>query len=426
VRVLLRRADRYRIYPTPEQIARLDAWDDALRWLWNLAHEQRLMATGRSKDERRYPTAFDQINELTELRAEAPWLAEVPRNVCAQLLVELDLAWQRCFKGLADRSRFKRKGRDRAPMIEPHPKLFKVEHEGRKGTVTFPKLGAIRAVIHRLLRGKPKTCAIVRDGDAWFACISCEVESTDPAPNDGPAVGIDRGVINLLADSEGRVLPNPRPLAQAEQGIAAAQRRVAVTERRSKRRARARLKLTRRARKVRRQRDHILHTEAKTYAKNHGTVVVEDLKVKNMTRSAKGTVEEPGTNVAQKAGLNRAILDSGWSRFVSFLRCKSEQFGSTVIEVPAHYSSQECAECHHVASESRTSQSEFECVACGHRDHADVNAAKVLCARGSHGKDGREVPPKTKRQLRVARRATRSKRVEALESNSKASAVRPG
>jgi IS605 OrfB family transposase len=120
VLVLVRKSFRYRVYPSETQIKRLEQWEHALRSLWNLALEQRLWGLARARDERRYYSAFDQINQLTELRAEFPWLAEVPRNVCAQILVELDKAWQRCFKKLADEPRWKRKGRDIVNFAKSH------------------------------------------------------------------------------------------------------------------------------------------------------------------------------------------------------------------------------------------------------------------------------------------------------------------
>jgi len=121
--VLVRKGFRFRLYPDREQVAALIRWESTLRCLWNLANEQRLIGLSRPHDERKYISAFDQINELTELRAAFPWIAEVPRNVCAQLLVELDKAWQRCFKKLADQPRWKRKGRDRLGVCErPSPR----------------------------------------------------------------------------------------------------------------------------------------------------------------------------------------------------------------------------------------------------------------------------------------------------------------
>src|SRR5829696_4674545 len=112
---------KFRIYPNEKQQSRLLAWESTLRFLWNLALEQRKL--GLDPPARCYPTAFDQINELTELRAQLPFLADVPRNVGAQLLVELDKAWQRCFSRLARAPRFKRKGKDYLGLTEPHPKV---------------------------------------------------------------------------------------------------------------------------------------------------------------------------------------------------------------------------------------------------------------------------------------------------------------
>src|SRR5512145_2684250 len=124
--MLVRKAFRYRVYPTREQETRLLAWKGALRFLWNLALEQRKMALARPRDERVIRTSFYQINELTDLRAELQWLADVPRNVAAQLLVELDKAWQRCFKRLARAPRWKRRGRDWLGLTEPHPKVWRL------------------------------------------------------------------------------------------------------------------------------------------------------------------------------------------------------------------------------------------------------------------------------------------------------------
>ena len=115
--------------------------------------------------------------------------------------------------------------------------------------------------------------------------------------------------------------------------------------------------------------------------KNHSVVVIEDLKLKNLTRSARGTMDEPGRNVAQKAGLNRAMLDVAPGRLATMLGYKTARRGGLLIRVPAAYSSQECAECGHVSSENRPSRSEFCCVSCGHEAHADTNAAKVLLQR---------------------------------------------
>jgi len=283
--MLARRGFRYRIYPTPEQAARLRQWEGALRVLWNLAHEQRLAYLRRHA---KLPSAFDQINKLTGLRAAVPWMADVPRNVSAQLLVDLDSAWQRCVSRLGHRPRWKKKGRDVISITEPHPKGFRLTEAG----VVFPKLGEVRAVRHRPCVGVPKRCTIV-----------------------------------------------------------------------------------------------LSHR----YAKSHGTVVVENLNVKGMVRGS----------------LGRQIHSAGWSSFCSMLRYKLAATGGTLVEVQAHYSSQTCPACGVVDAASRFGEV-FCCVACGHRAHADLNAAQVLLSRRNGGDAGRggygEVSRPVKRQLRVARR----------------------
>lgn len=410
--MILHRGFRFRLYPTPAQVERLNQWDGALRQLWNAAHAQREHNRLRCKVDRHTITAVDQQAELPELRTMLPWLADVPYDVCQQVLRELDFAWQRFFKGIAERPRFKKKGRDHAPVIEPHPKMYRVEQDA----IVFPKLGRIHAVIHRPLVGKRKSCAITRDGDQWFACIVCEIEVADPAPSTTPPVAIDRGVAVLFADSDRRMVANPRPAETLQPRIARAQRTVARRKKGSKNQQKARARVARLQRKARRQRDHVLHVESHRYAQSHGAVIVEKLNVRGMTQSARGTVEEPGVHVAQKAGLNRAILDAGWSRFVEMLRYKVVPEGGRVVEVPAAFSSQTCSACGVVDAASRRTQAEFRCTHCGHTDHADLNAAKVLLARGTHalaveatatGCGGLATGRPAKQQLRAVRRGTR-------------------
>jgi putative transposase len=354
---------RFRVYPTPAQVARLDAWESALRFLWNLALEQRRMGLARPRDERRYPTAFDPIHELTELRAEWPWLADVPRNVCSQLLVELDQAWQRCFAKLARAPRCKRRGRHSLGFCEPHPKTWRIDGS----RVRFPKLGTLRTVMHRPLDGKPKTCALTRDGDPWFATIVCELDVVEPAPREGPIVAIDRGIANFGATSEGDMIANPKNLKASLKRLAHAQRTVSRRKKGSKNREKTKRRVARIHRKVRRQRDHFLHVQSVRLAKSHGVVVLEKLNVAGMIRGR----------------CARSIADAGWSRFAEMLRYKLAGSGGWLVEVTAVSSSQTCSACGCVDAASRRSQAVFRCTSCGYQDHADLNAAKVLLVRAN-------------------------------------------
>lgn len=385
----------YRAYPTPAQITRLHAWSDALRFLWNLANEQRL--TGYGRVDKRYPTAFDQINELKALRAELPWLADVPRDASAQLLIELDRAWQSCFKRISAPPRWKYKHRDKLGVTEPHPKAWRLE-----GSILhFPKLGPMPAVVHRPLKGKPKSCTIKRDGDQWFVSILCEIEIADPEPHSGPPIGIDRGITALVADSNGHLETNPKFLEKAAKRIARAQREVARRKKGSKNREKSKANVARLHRHVRRQRNHAMHVLTTNYAKNHGLIVTENLQIKNMVRRSRG--------------LARNILDAAWGRIDRMLQYKSRWYGAQCLAVPAHYTSCTCAACGHVDATSRVSQDTFKCKACGTIEHADVNAAKVILQRGLRavestvtvcGGSGTSRPVKQK--FRVARRGARS------------------
>lgn len=382
--MLIRRGFHYRIYPTPEQETRLRCWEGALRALWNLANEQRHIYLQRHA---RMPTAFDQINQLTELRADVSWLADVPRNACAQVLVDLDLAWQRCFSGLGRRPRWKKKGRDTVAITEPHPKTFRLTAAG----VVFPKLGEIPTRFHRPILGTPKRCTISREVDQWFVSILCEQDVVQPDDRTAPVVAIDRGLTTLLADSDGHLISNPKHLDLALRRLARAQRVVARRQKGSRRRQRAKLRVAKLHRKIRRQRQHLLHVLSYRYAKSHGVVVVEKLNVAGMVRG----------------GLGRQIHGAGWSSFCRMLKYKLPATGGALVEVPAHYSSQTCPACGVVDAASRSGDV-FRCVACGHLDHADLNAAKVLLSRRNDGGAGRggqgAVRPPMKRQLRVVKR----------------------
>lgn len=370
---------RYRVYPTDAQADRLGRWEEALRFLWNLANEQRVLWGSRPRDERRIPSFFAQNKELTELRRSLSWLKDVPRNVSAQMLLKLSVAWQRYLMRIGGRPRWKRRGHDCISLCETSPTQWRVEG----GSIRFPKLGALRAALHRPLEGAPKTCTLWRDGGQWFVSISCEIEIADPAPRTDPVVAIDRGVTNTIATSDGDLVAAPRHLEAATKRLARAQRTVSRRKKGSKNREKAKARVAVLHRKVRRQREHFLHELTTKIAKSHGIVVVEKLQIANMSRSAAGTVEKPGKGVRQKAGLNRAILTAGWGRMVTMLKYKLAWSGGTLIEVPAHYSSQTCSSCGCVDARSRRSQAAFRCTGCGHEENADINAAKVLLTRAN-------------------------------------------
>lgn len=405
--VIVFRTHKLRAYPSAEQQSRMLRWSDSLRWLWNNAHAERV-----AKYEFGYksPHAFDQINGLKALRKSLLWLKDVPYNVSSRRLIELDYAWQMFLSGITrGMPGFKRsKTSEDISIVEPNSSQFSFGGKNRNGFVDFPKLGRVRIVLHKQISGKAKNCSLIREGREWYVCVVCEI-SVDDCPGSKPrsVVGIDRGAVNVVADSNGRIVPSPKPELNKIRVLCRSVSRSVVG---SKNRIKKIDKLRKLRLKIQRRKSHLLHCESKQYAENQSIVVVEDLKIQNMVRSAKGSVEIPGTRVSQKSGLNRSILSSGIGRFLYCLRYKSQVTGCKIIEVHAAYSSQECSACGHTAKENRRSQSDFSCISCGHHEHADVNAAKVILSRGMRGSEvcgGDVVTRPMKQKLRVARRATR-------------------
>jgi putative transposase len=376
----------FRVYPSEAQLQRLKRWEGTCRFLWNLAHEQRLRGLGRPYgDPKKFYSAAEQRREFTALRAEVDWIDDLPRHVGAVIFDRLDEAWRKFFSKKGGMPSFKKAGVHAISLEEFDPKVWRLDF--KKSLIRFPKIGNLPVVLHRDLPGKAISCELVRDVDRWFAHITFEVETQDAAPTGGP-IAIDVGVEVAFADSSGDLVPNPRFGDALAPTLAKRQRQLAKKQKGSNNRKKEKVKVAKVHRKLRRQRENFLHTWSHRYAKNHSVVVIEDLKLKNMTRSAKGTVEESGRNVAQKAGLNRALLDVAPGRFASMLEYKTARRGGLLVRVPAAYSSQECAECGHVASENRPSRSEFRCVSCGHEAHADTNAAKVLLKRSTRRTGG--------------------------------------
>jgi putative transposase len=174
----------------------------------------------------------------------------------------------------------------------------------------------------------------------------------------------------------------PRRAASSGRRLARLQRTFARQKKGSKNRAKTKGKIARLHQRIRRQRLDALHKLSTRWAKSHALIVLEDLRIGSMTRSAAGTVDDPVRNVAAKSALNRAILDQGWGTVARMLEYKMAERSGYLLLVPAHHSSPTCAARGHVGATNRPDRDTFRCVRCGHMDHADVNAARVVLRRG--------------------------------------------
>jgi putative transposase len=252
---------------------------------------------------------------------------------------------------------------------------------GRWAYASFQAVGHVKVRQHRVVRGRVKTLQLVREYRRWYVVVVVDTE-LQPLPATGREIGVDVGVTRFLTTSDGQIVDNPRFLAAAQDAIADLQRRKARAQRGSGNRRRIRRQVAKAWRKVRNQRRDFHHKIARALVDGCDALGLEKLHVANMTRSAHGTIEQPGQNVAAKAGLNRSILDAGWAQFVGILAAKAESAGRRVVLVNPAGTSITCHGCG--ARCERPRQDTVACPRCGPLD-ADLNAARNVATRAGLG-----------------------------------------
>ncbi|MEV0373186.1 transposase [Streptomyces sp. NPDC050636] len=253
--------------------------------------------------------------------------------------------------------------------------------------VRFQGVGHVKVHQHRPVVGKVKTVSVKREGRRWYVVLTAEQAQPEPLPATGSVVGIDMGITNFLADSNGGFVPNPCQGKKAAKRLDVAQQGLSRCKRGSTRRRKAVHKVAALHRKVRRQRLDHAHKTALALVREHDVIAHEDLAIRNMRKAPapKPDPDKPGgflpNGAAAKAGLNRSIADAGWGVFLAILNAKAESAGREVIAVNSRNTSRTCPECGHTAKENRPTQEKFHCQACGHTAHADtVGALNVIRA----------------------------------------------
>lgn len=376
------RAAVFRLYPTAEQAEQLAQIAGACRFVYNLALEQRRDWWHQYRNNTGHPISFfSQSAELKQLRAEVDWIRFAPADALKLALRDLNQAYQAFFAGRAGYPTTRKRGVNDSFRFQ---KLGarNIERTGRSSAlIQVPRVGMVKLRGWRELPGTPLTATISLRAGQWFASVQCEISASAPSAPPLSSVGIDLGVSVFAALSDGTSIAPANHGKGALAALRRAQRDLARKRRGSANRKKAVRRVARIHMRVTNARKDFLHKTSTTIAKNHGTVVVEALKVRNMTASAAGTIEAPGRNVRQKTGLNRAILDQGWGQFRTMLAYKLADRGGRLIEVSAAYTSQTCSTCGCVSAANRRSQSAFVCVGCGHVANADTNAAINILRR---------------------------------------------
>ena len=387
------RSVTYRLHPgTRARHRKLVRIAGACRYVWNhfLACNRRDYATYKLRKlmfdagllvEKPSPPSlsFQSMGvRFTALRRETPWLKLLPYAPVRYVLKYQAEAWKRAFAS-GGFPRFKARRGDDSFTIPQNVRV-------RDGFLSVPKVGRVRLSRrggNRYAEYSPVKATVKRVNGKWYCVVVYKVSTVD-RPDNGLALGVDMNC-GQVAASTGDLLRMP-DMARLQARKRRYQRMVARRRKGSNRRSRARRRLARTQRRIATIRHRWHHETSRTLADTAGLLAVENLKTKAMTRSAKGSADDPGRNVRQKAGLNREILNTGWSQLRRMLEYKAAH----VEVVSPMYTSQKCRRCGAVDPTNRKTQSEFKCVYCGHKGNADVNAALniMASATGAAGRRG--------------------------------------
>jgi putative transposase len=409
------RAYRFELIIQPGKARLLRRFAGSCRWLWNEAikEQQRRHALGE-----KFSSYIDMAKWLTAWR-NAPasaWMAATPSHAQQQTLKRLEATYKRFFAKQGGYPSFKHYG-ENAGLRFPDPKQFAVDREN--GRVKLPKLGWLRMRMSQQVVGKVRNITVTSEGDRWFASIQVEGSEIVPMPAQAPTLGIDLGITAFLATTSDQLIAPLKALAAGKKKLRRLQRHVSRKVKRSANRKKAVKRLGNWHRKIAHQREDWLHKLSTRVANEHQVIAVEDLKIRNMSATAKGTVEAPGKNVRAKAGLNRSIMDASWGNFVQQLTYKVEWRGGRVILVNPAYTSRTCRLCGFQSAANRQSQALFKCTSCGHNEHADVHAAKNILRLGI------DVHEHTQQQQRLQSEATESINAVGLTVSACGGEVRP-
>jgi len=369
---------RYRLLPTPAQEAVLRDHCAHARYVWNLAVEQHShWHPGRTSA----PGYLEQSRQLTAARTEHDWLAAGSQMVQQQALRDFAQAMAAFFDPAnpAGPPSWRKARRDEGfRIVGRRGRQWDVRRLNRKaGEAWIPKVGWVRFRWSRAVPPGVKSYRVTMDRVGRWHIAFAAIPDLVPGPGNGEVVGIDRGVAVSAALSTGELLHVSGLTVRERKRLRRLERKLARARRGSERRKGVRLAIARlKARETDRRKDWA-EKASTDIARRFDTIRVEDLLIKNMTRSAKGSAGNPGRNVRQKSGLNREILRSGWGLLVRRLE---EKAASRVEKIKPAFTSQRCSACGHVDAKSRESQARFVCTACGLACNADVNAARNIAA----------------------------------------------
>lgn len=364
--------------PTGEQQRDMRRFAGACRFVYNKALALQKERFERAEKKLGYAGLCKEITAWRN-STETPWLADAPSHPLQQVMKDLERAYANFFAKRAAFPKFKKKGQ-RDSFRYPDPKQIKLDQGNSR--ILLPKLGWLRYRRSRDVLGEVRNATVSLSGGKWFVSIQTQCEIEQPIPQSTSAVGIDVGIARFATMSDGTHLVPLNSFKRYEARLRRAQRAMSRKTKFSSNWKKTKARIQRIHARIGNARRDYLHKATTTISQNHAMVCIEDLQVRNMSRSAAGTTAKPGKNVRAKAGLNKSILDQGWFEFRRQLDYKLAWRGGWLVAVPPQNTSRTCPYCSHVSADNRLTQARFVCRQCGFEEHADLVGAMNILARG--------------------------------------------
>lgn len=371
----MRKMFQYRLYPTKKQETLLNRTLDECRWLYNHLLEKRKSAY---EQEGKSLSCYGQQATYPTLKQQRSSLEQVHSQVLQNVAVRIDLAFKAFFRRVksGEKPGYPRfRGKHRYDSFTFPQSGFGITHDER---VTLSKIGSVKMVYHRPIKGKIKTCTVQRSSTGkWYVCFSVECEP-ERLPERSEQVGIDVGLKTFATLSTAQEIENPRFFRKEEKALAKAQRHLAKAEKGTRERHHKRKVVARVHERVTFKRDNFTHQNSRQIVDRFGLICVEDLEVNRMVHNH---------------CLAKSIADAAWSAFFAQLSCKAEEAGRQFVKVNPAYTSQTCSRCGH-RQKMPLAERVYHCPCCLLSLDRDLNASLNILAVGLHsiGSQSLEAP----------------------------------
>lgn len=372
----IRKAFKFRLNVPLKRQKEFFEFAGCCRFLWNKCLAINLFRLNNNLRILRY-NELDFWSKLWKNSEEYGFLKNCQSQLLQQKLKDLDKAFMDCFdKNQPNKKlpRIKKKGKSDSFR---YPQGFKINGNN----IFLPKLGWFKFRQSKKIQGAPKNVTVSYSSGNWYVSIQTEYEVEQPIHPKPDIVGLDVGIARFAVLSNGESYESRNYFRKLEKKLIKEHKNLSRKKKFSNNWKKQKVKVQKIHAKIANSRKDYLHKCSDIISKNHAMIVLEALQVGNMSRSAKGNLENPGKNIRAKSGLNKSILDQGWYEFRRQLIYKSKWLGGDVLLVNPKYTSQTCPNCKHCSKENRKTQANFTCVVCGYANNADlVGAINILRA----------------------------------------------